>query len=139
MAAVFRQPLAPRHVAQQPSAIVPSNISKASSIYLKRPCSPDINNQHAAHFSPASKKIRTSSAATKENIDRERRRTERESLKEEFRYKYSKAFPSWTFYFDTTDAERDALAGRVAYLHGVCTLLIRLRIVFTDLFDQANC
>lgn len=117
MAAIFRQPLAPRTAPQLPPIIAPSALSKAS--ILKRPRSPDIHSQNAIHDPAATKKFRTSSATTKENVDKECRRAERENLKEEFRYKYTKAFPSWTFYFDTTDAERDALVPRVLYLHGV--------------------
>lgn len=117
MATVFRQPLAPRPAPQQPLAIAPSTLAKAS--LLKRPRSPDILSHNATHDPAVAKKFRTSSATTKENVDKERRRAERENLKEEFRYKYTKAFPSWTFYFNTTDAERDALTPRVTYLHGV--------------------
>ncbi|KAH7922365.1 hypothetical protein BV22DRAFT_1106658 [Leucogyrophana mollusca] len=58
--------------------------------------------------------------------DRERRRAAREAQKEEFRTKYTRAFPSWVFYIDLDpyDSEsesaslRETLAARVTQLGG---------------------
>ena len=116
MAAVFRQPLAPRPV-------VPTNPQPSAKPFLpfmlKRPRSPEaISNTSADHLNI--KRTRTQSAGAKENVDKQLRRTEREAREAEFRAKYTKAFPSWTFYFDTTDAERNDLAPRVQQLNGVC-------------------
>ncbi|KAI5121958.1 hypothetical protein M0805_002029 [Coniferiporia weirii] len=116
MAAVFRQPLAPRAMPQLPMTIAPAASTKAS--VLKRPRSPELHNTATTHDLAVMKRHKTTSAMTKENVDKERRRVEREALKEEFRVKYTKAFPSWTFYFDTTDAERDLLVPRVLQLNG---------------------
>ncbi|THH09218.1 hypothetical protein EW145_g2176 [Phellinidium pouzarii] len=116
MSAVFRQPLAPRAVPQLPMTIVPSVSTKSS--FLKRPRSPELYNASAIHELATAKRHKALSVTARENADRERRRAEREILKEEFRSKYTKAFPSWTFYFDVTDAERVALVPRILQLNG---------------------
>ena len=117
MAAVFRQPLAPRPVVStnpQPSLKAPPPF------ILKRPRSPEpvaiAQNEHATV-----KRHRTQSANGKENVtgDKKLSKSEREARESEFRLKYTKAFPSWTFYFDTSDAERNDLASRVIQLNGV--------------------
>lgn len=121
MTTVSRQPLAPRVLHQLPLSTVPHVPTKLQlTPNLKRARSPDPHAYHALHEINAVKRHRTQSAATKENIpDKEKRRAEREALKEEFRIKYTRAFPSWTFYFDIPDAERDVLAPRILYLNGV--------------------
>ncbi|TFK54367.1 hypothetical protein OE88DRAFT_1655013 [Heliocybe sulcata] len=59
-----------------------------------------------------------------ERKEKEQRRMEREKQKREFQVKYTKAFPSWTFYFDidTLDPERAAmqerLTARIQHLGG---------------------
>jgi regulatory subunit for Cdc7p protein kinase len=74
----------------------------------------------------AAKKAKCVTAATttagrvQDAREKERKRAEREAQKEEFRIKYTKAFPSWVFYFDTADRETEELAARVMQLNAVC-------------------
>ena len=70
------------------------------------------------------KRYRTASANAKENVDKNIRKAEREAREAEFRTKYTNAFPSWIFYFDTTDAERNALTPRILSLDGVCATYV---------------
>lgn len=51
--------------------------------------------------------------------DKDRKRTERER---EFRVKYTRAFPSWIFYFDIDDLSQDKLALRDRLQRGVLEL-----------------
>ena len=44
----------------------------------------------------------------------------KEAAKEDFRIKYTKAFPSWVFYFDTNESDAEELAARVRQLEAVC-------------------
>ena len=125
MATVSRQPLAPRVLHQLPSTLPHSKLQLTPK--QKRARSPDPYAYYAPHEPTSVKRHRTQSAVTKENIpDKEKRRAEREALKEEFRIKYTRAFPSWTFYFDTSDAERDFLAPRILHLNGVNDVFIIL-------------
>lgn len=121
MATAFRLPLVPC-APHQLSPLINKKASGGSA--LKRPRSPEPSVAQLAH--DVAKRHRAHAQFTKEQVDlkeKEKRRAEREAQKEEFRAKYTKAFPSWTFYFDTTDAERDALAPRVVQLNGVCVVL----------------
>lgn len=125
MTAIFRPPLAPRSTVQVPTTIAPQVALKAHpASILKRPRSPEPHNLAATHEIAQPKRHRTQSATTKENIDKQQRRAEREARENEFRAKYTKAFPSWTFYFDTNDTERDSLAPRVLQLDGVRVLTV---------------
>ena len=119
MAAVFRPPLAPRTAAQTQSTIAVHAAVKTYPSILKRPRSPEPHSLSATQDIVQVKRHRTQSATTKENVDKQQRRAEREAREDEFRAKYTKAFPSWVFYFDTTDTERDALAPRILLLNGV--------------------
>jgi regulatory subunit for Cdc7p protein kinase len=120
MAAVFRQPLAPRSMAHIPPTHNPQQPAKAyPPSLLKRPRSPEPLGISAAHDNAITKRHRTQSANAKENVDKQMRKAEREARESDFRAKYTKAFPSWTFFFDTTDAERNALVPRIVQLNGV--------------------
>ncbi|OCB88937.1 hypothetical protein A7U60_g3892 [Sanghuangporus baumii] len=119
MAAVFRPPLAPRATSQNSLATAQQHAAfKSHTSILKRPRSPEPHNPTAIHEAAPMKRHRTQSAMTKENVDKAQRRAEREARENEFRLKYTRAFSSWTFYFDTTDADRDTLAPRVIQLNG---------------------
>ncbi|KAG1864063.1 Dfp1/Him1, central region-domain-containing protein [Suillus tomentosus] len=116
-----RRPLSTRTLPLQ----VPPTMSpfkqgvRSASLLLKRPRSPD----PAADASI--KRVRpTPTEAThgEDRKDKERRRVERETQKAEFRFKYTRAFPAWVFYFDLdlSDPEsaalRDSLVARVVHL-----------------------
>lgn len=117
MAAVFRQPLAPRPVV---STNPQQSLKAPPPFVLKRPRSPDPIATYQNDIVTA-KRHRTQSANGKENGggDKKLSKSEREARENEFKIKYTKAFPSWTFYFDTTDAERGDLATRVVQLNAV--------------------
>ncbi|EJD03451.1 uncharacterized protein FOMMEDRAFT_141037 [Fomitiporia mediterranea MF3/22] len=118
MAAVFRPPLAPRTVAQVQSNIAQHPSGKSHQSVLKRPRSPETHSSVATHEVAPIKRHRTQSATTKENVDKQQRKMDRDARETVFREKYTSAFPSWTFYFDITDAERDSFAPRVLQLKG---------------------
>ncbi len=117
MATSFRRPLAHRPPQpQQPPA-------------PKRSRSPEPEDGVTA----GSKRVRTTSAfddvQDKDKLSRqaarERRIAEKEQQKVEFRDKYRRAFPSWTFYFDADHIEPDraavsSLDARIQELGGVC-------------------
>ena len=119
MATAFRLPLAPC-APHQLSPLISRKSSGGAAV--KRPRSPEPLAIQVTQ--DAVKRQKSQSHHAKDILElkekeREKRRVEREAAKEEFRVKYSKAFPSWTFYFDTSDGERDALASRVVKLNGV--------------------
>lgn len=121
-----RPPLAPRALSLQiPPAISPLKRSVAGP--SKRARSPDLAGEATwkrAKNGPPSPGI----LATREDErkERERRKTEREAQKEEFRIKYTRAFPLWVFYFDLdahdpdSPSAREYLEAKVLQLGGVC-------------------
>jgi len=131
MASVNRRPLSARPVALQVPAVLSPLKANGRSIPLssKRPCPDDTD---PAQNQLATKRprpvVRTASATLptavrdEDRRDKERKRAEREAQKEEFRVKYTRAFPSFVFYFDTDllDSEnvdvRDDLLSRVHHL-----------------------
>ena len=123
MATSFRRPLAHRPP-QLPQPLA-----------SKRSRSPEPEDGVAG-----SKRVRTTSAfddvPDKDKLTRqaarERKMAEKEQQKAEFRDKYRRAFPSWTFYFDMDHIEPDRsavafLEVRIQELGGVCNC-IALRI-----------
>ncbi|KAM6502364.1 Dfp1/Him1, central region domain containing protein [Amanita muscaria] len=103
MATSLRRPLA--HRLPQPLPRSPGS---------KRSRSPDPEE----HPVPSSKRSRTVSAVALVNDNdkstrqamRERKLAEKEQQKAEFRDKYRRAFPSWTFYFDLDHVDPDRAA-----------------------------
>jgi hypothetical protein len=103
MATLNRRPLANRPLAHNVS---PSR-SKLSCIFsgAKRPRSPERAENIASH--PSAKRVKASNSAAghlhasntsvPRDVTKERNRLEREA---EFREKYTRAFPGWTFYFE---------------------------------------
>lgn len=83
----------------------------------KRPRSPDGRDAQRQADSKRSKCIALS--PLEDRKEKEKRKVTRDAANEEFRLKYTKAFPSWTFYFDTPDWEKETLAARVTQLNGV--------------------
>ena len=67
----------------------------------------------------------TTTVPDEERKDKEQKRQTREAAKNEFRVKYTRAFPSWVFYFDLDQLDPDAaalrslLASRVTQLGAV--------------------
>ncbi|TDL22619.1 hypothetical protein BD410DRAFT_770181 [Rickenella mellea] len=115
MAAVARRPLALR---TQPVHYEPalSPLSMKNNATAKRPRSPDGNDLLSKPV--ATKRTKFLAVTPEEQVnEKEAKKAERDALKEEFRIKYTKAFPSWNFFFDTSDAERDRLAARVTQLN----------------------
>lgn len=129
-AVVARRPLAPRAQQGQIPTIISPAATKAHTTVLsasKRARSPDVRHTHTpAGESQVLKKARCVAAGAttmmreQDARDKERRRAEREAQKEEFRIKYTKAFPSWVFYFDTAESEGQELSSKVIQLNAVC-------------------
>lgn len=122
MAATFRRPLASRALPVQyppldnskPTKIIPIHLHSTTA---KRARSPDHRDNQAI---VTAKRTRCTTIIPQEDrFEKEKRKTERDAIKEEFRAKYTKAFPSWTIYFDTNDEEKANLVGRVLQLNGV--------------------
>ena len=90
MTSVFqlRRPLSSRFVPNSPTKtrVVSS---------FKRPRSPEPG---VSYDQPVLKRARPAPPPVARDLQR---RTEREQREAEFREKYTRAFPSWTFYFDT--------------------------------------
>lgn len=123
MAAVNRRPpLVPRPLSLQ----IPSVLSPLKRSISKRPRSPDtagdVHSKRAKSGPPSPGAL---AAREEERKERERRKTEREAQKEEFRIKYTRAFPSWVFYFDLdlldpdSASAREYLEAKVSQLGGV--------------------
>ncbi|KAJ2936555.1 hypothetical protein H1R20_g534, partial [Candolleomyces eurysporus] len=93
-----------------------------SSASFKRPRSPEpTENSSTAKKARASTAI--SASALQKEKEAKRERLEREQQKQEFKDKYTRAFPSWTFYFDTENismktSQINLLKGRVEQLGG---------------------
>ncbi|KAI0769319.1 Dfp1/Him1, central region-domain-containing protein [Trametes elegans] len=131
--ALLRNPLATR---PQPHStgmsISPCRTTLRKSAAIKRPLSPEPAAEPTDH---SSKRAKTSSqtvvqpsptpAVSRAELKKEkerRREKERMAREEEFKIKYSRAFPNWVFYFDLDTGnpeiatKRDHLEKRVAYM-----------------------
>lgn len=89
---------------------LPTNISPNKTprvISAKRPHSPDLT-------APRAKLKRARAMPPQETAmpdnDKERRHAEREQQKAEFREKYCRAFPKWSFYFDTENIDLEPVS-----------------------------
>ena len=106
-----RPPLAPRALSVQIPPVV-SPLKKSVSGTSKRARSPDplgdTNPKRAKGGLPSPGIL----AAREERKEKERRKMEREAQKEEFRIKYTRAFPSWVFYFDLDLLDPDSVSAR---------------------------
>ena len=118
MSALSRNPLASRSVTNHLSAsssVWKDTLSKSSS--FKRTRSPEPGDSLSAKRSKAAVENTRALVPTRDDArkregketkdskdDRERKRIERE---EEFRVKYTRAFPNWIFYFDLDSLESD--------------------------------
>ncbi|KAG6820884.1 hypothetical protein H0H93_010228 [Arthromyces matolae] len=122
MATLNRRPLSNRHVHQLPP-VVPSGKPQRIVSGTKRPRSPE-QPTDASASRQVSKRIKapdmhpTSFARDKV---KERKLIEREQQKTEFKDKYTRAFPSFTFYFDElniTHEEQDFFEDSIEKLGG---------------------
>ncbi|TFK18929.1 hypothetical protein FA15DRAFT_602403 [Coprinopsis marcescibilis] len=94
---------------------------RTSSASYKRPRSPDRDETRAT-----SKRIRSVSISASQSTQRDIKKdksTEREQQKLEFKEKYSKAFPNWSFYLDieniaARECVQDVLIHRIEQLGG---------------------
>jgi regulatory subunit for Cdc7p protein kinase len=104
MATLNRKPLANR------------SIQNTTLRYAKRPRSPDTDR-------PSSKRVKQSapSPATRPSTkDKDRKHAEREQQKVEFKDKFTRAFPTFTFCFDIDNVGPvDALVSMIRQLGGV--------------------
>jgi len=120
-----RPPLAPRALSLQ----IPSIISPLKRSVSKRARSPDpaleTISKRAKNGPPSPG---TLADREDERRERERRKTEREAQKEEFRIKYTRAFPTWVFYFDLdlldpdSPSAKEYLQAKVSQLGGVSSM-----------------
>ncbi|KAF9244854.1 Dfp1/Him1, central region-domain-containing protein [Melanogaster broomeanus] len=122
-----RRPLGTRQHLQQPFGRSPQK-SRTPSASVKRPRSPEPagdvlttqTNPKRARATPTEPAPAT--VPDEERRDKEQRRQAREAAKNDFRIKYTRAFPSWVFYFDLdqldpeTAAVRNSLVSRVLHL-----------------------
>ena len=103
-----------------PSALTSKpGLRKLSS--TKRPHSPDLAlDTNASQSKPKRAK---GPEDEEERKAKESRRVEREQQKAEFKAKYTKAFPSWVFHFDSAEPEgspaRKAMEEQITILGGV--------------------
>ena len=115
-----RRPLASRSLQgySNPSPAKQLRISSTS----KRPRSPDHPELQTTH-----KRVRTatvkSTVPTTRDLTKEQRIAEREQKEEEFRRKYSRSFPLWTFYLDIDNIDPSlvqSFKSRLRHLGAVC-------------------
>ncbi|KAG9316526.1 Dfp1/Him1, central region-domain-containing protein [Chiua virens] len=132
-----RRPLGTRQHLQQLAGNSPSK-PRTPSTSFKRPRSPEPTGDVLA-VPATSKRVKanlTESATTtlldEERKDKEQRRQAREVAKNEFRIKYTRAFPSWVFYFDLDQLDPDAAALRSSLASRVIQLDARVEDFFSN-------
>ena len=114
-----RRPLASRSL-QGHSNPSPAKQLRISSISSKRPRSPDLPEPHKRVRSAT---VKSTVPATRD-ITKEQRIAEREQKEEEFRRKYSRSFPLWTFYLDLDNIDPSlvqSFKSRLRHLGAVCS------------------
>ncbi|KLO16449.1 hypothetical protein SCHPADRAFT_919902 [Schizopora paradoxa] len=134
MAAIARRPLYPRvDIPVAPAALAAANSPATSMarralggiINLKRPRSPEPHATRAVGETSLKRSKASAPAPAKEKETTTERAREKRSTRaaqdDEFKAKYSKAFPSWTFYFDIAEHDMSDLEQRVAALGGQIT------------------
>lgn len=145
-----RRPLGTRQHFQQLIGNSPQK-SRTPSASVKRPRSPEPAGD-ALVGQTNTKRVRATLAEPTNTIlpdeerkDKEQRRQAREASKNEFRVKYTRAFPSWVFYFDLDQLDpdvatlRNSLASRVTQLGAVCLYNISLLFSMTIGYVQIAC
>jgi regulatory subunit for Cdc7p protein kinase len=126
MATAFnRRPLGTRQHLQQLIGNSPQK-SRTPSTAVKRPRSPEPTGDAPKRVRATLAEPITTTLPDEERKDKEQRRQAREATKNEFRVKYTRAFPSWVFYFDLDQLDpdiaalRNSLVSRVTQLGAVC-------------------
>ena len=128
--ALQRRPLAGRSL-QGPSNHSPSKQLRISST-SKRPRSPDHCEPQTTHKRVRSATVK-STVPTTRDLTKEQRIAEREQKEEEFRRKYSRSFPLWTFYLDIDNIDPSLVQSfkyRLRHLGAVCLLLFFLNLSY---------
>ncbi|KAG6862283.1 hypothetical protein C0995_015980 [Termitomyces sp. Mi166 len=148
MATLNRRPLTNRHAHQLPT-IAPSTKPQRTVSGNKRPRSPEPLADSSV-ISQSSKRVKAiDPPPLARDKARERKYMEREQQKAEFKEKYTRAFPSFTFYFDElniTPEEQDffeesieKLGGKIVkFLDKTVTHFISNRTETTQLADKEN-
>lgn len=120
MTSVNRRPLAARALSLQIPAVV-SPLKRTISGVHKRARSPEAiteaRSKRAKMLSPHTVAVRE-----EERKERDRKKIERDAQKEEFRIKYTRAFPSWVFYFDLDNHDPDSGSAKEYLESKVCQL-----------------
>ena len=131
MTSVSRRPLVP--VSRTLSLQIPTVLSplkRTASSVSKRARSPDATAEsNSKRVKRESLSPSTLAAREDDRKEKERKRAERDAQKQEFRIKYTKAFPGWVFYFnlDLLDPDsasvREYLESKVTQLGGVSPIV----------------
>jgi regulatory subunit for Cdc7p protein kinase len=125
--------------------ISPQKVMRVASGSTKRPRSPDQLGEHQATPKRV-KAVPSPSCQLNRDEDRkgrEQRRAEREAQKTEFRVKYTRAFPTWVFYFDLdiivpeNAATRRSLETKVSSLGAVRLIASPLMLIFNSFIASA--
>lgn len=100
------------------SRSVKPGLRLARTLSIKRPRSPD-------NDAPVESVKRRALAPDARQQDKERRQLERQQKDAEFKEKYTRAFPTFSFYFDAENLDVDStpLRAKVEHLGAVCLLL----------------
>lgn len=120
MATLVRRPLTTFQLPANFSPVQLKGTTSTIPVSAKRPRSPDGREAPRAAATKRPKCIVLS--PLEDRKEREKKKAIRDAANEEFRVKYTKAFPSWTFYFDTPDWDNESLAARVSLLNGVSSI-----------------
>jgi len=115
-----RRPLASRSIQgySNPSPAKQLRIPSTS----KRPRSPDHHEPLATHKRVRSTTVKSTIPTTRD-LTKEQKIAEREQKEEEFRRKYSRSFPLWTFYLDIDNLDPSLVQSfkfRLRHLGAVC-------------------
>lgn len=121
-----RRPLANRSI--QPHGLYLSPTKQHRTVSgSKRPRSPD---RQDVFSNLAAKRVRATqepSALAPRDLQKERRNTVREQQEAEFKDKYTRAFPTWTFCFDSVDVSSSVVQSfktKILHLGGVRHVVI---------------
>jgi regulatory subunit for Cdc7p protein kinase len=146
MTTVSRRPLNPRSLPQLPAVVSPLSAKfRSGSTTSKRPRSPDpCLDQQQPLSAKRPRPTPPESAVPGREEDhklKERKRLEREAQREEFRTKYTRAFPSWIFYldWDVSDIDeepRKRLQARVLQMGAV--RIIQFEYMYPGLFSYLS-
>ncbi|KAL4074024.1 Dfp1/Him1, central region-domain-containing protein [Scleroderma yunnanense] len=135
MVSLTRRPLTTRQQ-ELPFGLSPQKLPTRP---VKRPRSPDAAG-HAAPTPASSKRVKSISVEPTtlvapnddERRDKDQRRVAREAAKNEFRIKYTRAFPSFAFYFDLDQLDPQSAALRSSLVARVVQLGARVDDFFSN-------